>query len=611
MADLQAMNIVIGANVSQATQGLNTVSQALANTATAAVKVDSSIGKIGASSYTTRFAVQNMANVFRDLPFAINNPAIGATVLDHVLASVQALKSETGSLKGAFGALASSLSGTGGVLVALNLLGAAVSLYSQFAGGASKATKEHAKTIDEYAEAIKRATTATAQQYDQVSKLVAQSQLSVTTQGQQKTILKELQQINSEYFGNLKIENGLITGLNTAYDEYANNILKVAKAKAAAETVGKLTDELLKTKEATLDIEKNFTNLNLSFKTAGNLLKDMAGANGFDKMANASKKVDDILAKMYPTLEDMAFLSAATGLSEQKIRDFLGDRLQLKTKEAQLTAEIAADSSLIGKSEIGAVATTSDHTKKVKEQKDAYEELLKILYAYRKLGYYQAADLETPPSEPMPIIPPSLKLSDLQAQAALINMRDALQKAGKKVFSSQGILTDVNLLNDAEVTKNFGKLQDDIKFTASLVTGTLQTAFESVFQAIDQGKNVFVSLGTAIKQLIVHLAEAAAEAAVLALVMNVFFPGAGAVSKFSLKGFQDIFKSLGHFATGGVVTRPTFALVGEQGPERITPLNQISNSGNNMIAGEVVFTISGQVIRGILNRANQTAYNTF
>jgi uncharacterized NAD-dependent epimerase/dehydratase family protein len=211
----------------------------------------------------------------------------------------------------------------------------------------------------------------------------------------------------------------------------------------------------------------------------------------------------------------------------------------------------------------------------------------------------------------MPIIPPSLKLSDLQAQAALINMRDALQKAGKKVFSSQGILTDVNLLNDAEVTKNFGKLQDDIKFTASLVTGTLQTAFESVFQAIDQGKNVFVSLGTAIKQLIVHLAEAAAEAAVLALVMNVFFPGAGAVSKFSLKGFQDIFKSLGHFATGGVVTRPTFALVGEQGPERITPLNQISNSGNNMIAGEVVFTISGQVIRGILNRANQTAYNTF
>ena len=61
------------------------------------------------SSYTTRFAVQNLANVFRDLPFAVNNPAIATSALDHVFSSLQALKSETGSLKGAFGALASSL----------------------------------------------------------------------------------------------------------------------------------------------------------------------------------------------------------------------------------------------------------------------------------------------------------------------------------------------------------------------------------------------------------------------------------------------------------------------------------------------------------------------
>jgi hypothetical protein len=70
-------------------------------------------------------------------------------------------------------------------------------------------------------------------------------------------------------------------------------------------------------------------------------------------------------------------------------------------------------------------------------------------------------------------------------------------------------------------------------------------------------------------------------------------------------------KNAPHFATGGVVTRPTLALVGEQGPERITPLNQISNSGNNIIAGEVVFTISGQNLRGTLRRADNTANNIY
>ncbi len=65
------------------------------------------------------------------------------------------------------------------------------------------------------------------------------------------------------------------------------------------------------------------------------------------------------------------------------------------------------------------------------------------------------------------------------------------------------------------------------------------------------------------------------------------------------------------FATGGVVTKPTLALVGEQGPERITPLGYEGKANNNWMDGEVVFNISGQNLRGILRRADQTAFNTF
>ncbi len=69
-------------------------------------------------------------------------------------------------------------------------------------------------------------------------------------------------------------------------------------------------------------------------------------------------------------------------------------------------------------------------------------------------------------------------------------------------------------------------------------------------------------------------------------------------------------KNIKAFATGGVVTRPTLALVGEQGPERITPLGY-EGRANNMMQGEVVFQISGQNLRGILRRADQAAFNTF
>ncbi len=97
----------------------------------------------------------------------------------------------------------------------------------------------------------------------------------------------------------------------------------------------------------------------------------------------------------------------------------------------------------------------------------------------------------------------------------------------------------------------------------------------------------------------------------MATIINLISGGTGSL----LGGFSGIFSQLAglpKFAAGGVVTRPTLALVGEQGPERITPLNQINNnSGNNIMAGEVVFQISGQTLRGILQRADQTAYNTF
>jgi hypothetical protein len=66
------------------------------------------------------------------------------------------------------------------------------------------------------------------------------------------------------------------------------------------------------------------------------------------------------------------------------------------------------------------------------------------------------------------------------------------------------------------------------------------------------------------------------------------------------------------FANGGIVSGPTPALVGEYtgertNPEVIAPLSKLQN----MMGGNVTFTISGDNLVGTLNRANKTRQRKF
>ena len=88
-------------------------------------------------------------------------------------------------------------------------------------------------------------------------------------------------------------------------------------------------------------------------------------------------------------------------------------------------------------------------------------------------------------------------------------------------------------------------------------------------------------------------------------------PALGIAVGVGLIALGTVLKNIPKFATGGVVTKPTLIMAGEQGPERITPLGYEGSANNMWGSGEVVFQISGQNLRGILRRADQTAFNTF
>jgi ABC-type transporter Mla subunit MlaD len=135
----------------------------------------------------------------------------------------------------------------------------------------------------------------------------------------------------------------------------------------------------------------------------------------------------------------------------------------------------------------------------------------------------------------------------------------------------------------------------------------------------ETGKVSFQGIFDALKQMVIKLAAAIASALVLNVLTGGLLAskglGAGAKSGFGaiLKGGSMMgIGGLTPFANGGIVSGPTSALVGEYtgartNPEVIAPLSKLQN----MMGGNVTFTISGDSLVGTLNRANKTRARKF
>jgi hypothetical protein len=153
--------------------------------------------------------------------------------------------------------------------------------------------------------------------------------------------------------------------------------------------------------------------------------------------------------------------------------------------------------------------------------------------------------------------------------------------------------------------------------SAALMVGDLFG--QALGQLAETGKISFQGIFDALKQMVLKFAAAIAAA----ITLNILTGGAvmsagkaaGAKSGFGalLKGGKSLgIGGLSPFAAGGIVSGPTAALVGEypgarNNPEVIAPLNKLQN----MMGGNVTFTISGDSLVGTLNRANKTRARKF
>lgn len=372
---LQGLTL-LGAAGSTASTGLGATTSAATAAAAALSRVRPGANQAGA-------ALTNVGRVAQDLPFGFigiqNN-------LNPLLESFQRLRAETGSNRLALRALGSSLIGAGGIGLALSVVSSAIVIFQNGIAGFNKKTKEAADRSKEFVESLKSVADVAGQSAAGVQGQITQVQAlaNVVTNAnnsydQRASALRELQQINKSYFGDLKLEESQMGTLTARVNEYTQALVQQAvvkgfetelgkvstglydqeKALKVAETAYKrLRGELERTRQTTTSatgeerVSQQYINLKKSTdearkafelqrdvveKTRGNLVELKGAMQGavieglkFRDLSSsgtkANKEEEDALKKRIAALKE---LQSLTGLDTQQ-------RIQLAQLEIQL-----------------------------------------------------------------------------------------------------------------------------------------------------------------------------------------------------------------------------------------------------------------------------------
>ena len=323
----ETLRIDITANNKAAIAGLKETTAELNNVSKEATKANAALSNSAKGTNQAANALTNLGRVAQDAPFGFigiqNN-------LNPLLESFQRLKAETGGTGTALKALVSGLAGPAGLGVALSVGSALLVTFGDKLFGTTKATEQTTKSSQEYTQQLKEQSNAATSAISTVGNLVAAGMSEQATLKQKIEILNQLNKISSDYFGKLKIEKDEIVGLVDAYQMYAENIYKVAKAKGAAQQVEILSKKLLESTVASKSLTDELTTFSVG--------KGLVG--GPEQIAKSINEIDGILNKVIYGYEDVKRISELTGINESKVNRLMSERAKFKAEELRLTSQI-------------------------------------------------------------------------------------------------------------------------------------------------------------------------------------------------------------------------------------------------------------------------------
>lgn len=568
-----------------------------------AVKTSNTLGStIPGSSDRAANALMNLGRIAQDAPFGF----IGiSNNINPMLESFQRLQKETGSTSGALKAMASGLLGGGGLGLAVSVATSLLTVLAmQGFFKTEQAADEAGKKIKAFKDAVANIFENEAKEVSEVKGLVAVLESESATRERKLATIKELQKINPEMFGSLKMEGNLVTGLDAAYKAYIENVRTVIAVKVIQKKLEDSISESLKFQGATetSDVQKAakyLQDMNNSrrqqvgyVKTLGDLKYDKAVAEENKRLAeqkdlqeqlvklqagvkvptvdfkedNAEKAkahirdVDDVLKALNSDLAfnqklaDIGFISSSEQDLQKiaKVKSAIEEIIKLKKGKA-----LSVDSPIISN------LITSIQPEEVRQQlAERSKEIVKTLKTVSQTDLYKASDA-IPFKVPIDIKPSA------NTDRALEKTDEELKEAFKKLaLNIQKNVLDSGLASVGEM------------IGAAIGGGDVAGAFRGLLNTIIAGMRqlgeAMIGLGTAKAQL---------EKFGITPGIGTVLAGVGIVALSSL-----IQSALPKFADGVSGFGGGMALVGERGPELVR-LPQ----GSDVIPNHRINQISSQV----------------
>jgi hypothetical protein len=391
--------------------------------------------------------------------------------------------------------------------------------------------------------------------------------------------------------------NNVISSLRNMGEimELMNPFKTLAESSDEARTyllkVNDSTDDLTRTIK---DAASEFDNLSLSFVTSGQ------GQTKFlNEMIRLGHTVEDSKA-LYTTYVKLRKEQAA---SEQELA---GATATTTAATKENTAEV----------EKQAAARQRAHEQRIKQLRQEAAEFLKTQDAtLKKVGQRDAFGGQ--PTDVSKQVTPE-RLSMIQnASASILNMNKQIAATMPGIIIPEDAVLRLNAATEAQKQMAYETQLVAQNMGAALLVGDMFG--QALGQLAETGKISFQGIFDALKQMVLKFAAAIAAAITLNILTGGAVMSAGKAAG-AKTGFGALLKGgaakgiggLMPFANGGIVSGPTPALVGEYtgartNPEVIAPLSKLQN----MMGGNVTFTISGDNLVGTLNRANKTRARKF
>jgi predicted nucleic acid-binding Zn-ribbon protein len=613
MAD--GLQIRIAADVEAALRSLANIQKELEktklagdNAAKGADAAARGFSKLPQSANQATLAMSNLGRVVQDAPFGFI--AI-ANNLDPLLQSFQQLQKTSGGTTGALKSLLGSLSGPGGIALALSAVTSAITFaqlgFDRWFGGLSKnkgAVDEQAKEFTRLQEVIRSlggsvgnltiefGASANAQ-ISKVNALIAVVNNLNATDEERQNALTQLQQLNKAYFGDVTLSAKGLELLKSRQDEYNKALQNQAAQQGFINKLNDAEIESAKVENRVAALQKQLVNLR----------SELARTPRFE-----IKGQTEVETKRYRELQGQITTvnnelknqeSALNGLTDARSR--LQQGISQTVTAGVGFKPLVEDKTSINKgvqdiiAEAKRISAATDETISLKlnitpfdSEAEQFEKSKEFLDKF-KAGLYRYA-LTVPAAEiNLPIALPKETSSIKEGVTAF---GAVLSKEINDYFKSNTVIdyslilaqlqkgaaknNNFTFLNFSGLTKEAQELAQTGQMIANMFTPSL----EAMIDAIGRGENAFKAFGEGVKAVLVQVIQKLAATAILAGVLAALFPGGLGGSQ----GFGAIFgKLLGFRANGGPVTGNSPYIVGERGPELFVPSVSGSIVPNNSV----------------------------